>query len=120
MGWLVVKSFASGDVTFYFHILLQSDALCGSEADKAHIWRIAITEFLFSAFVSFAATAFWAVPMFKTAYLRSVADDLRVWVPMADSLAGWIDNLGLLLNVDNTVLDPVLSHVAYGSGHQVD
>lgn len=47
---------------------------CGSEADRAHIWRIAILDFLVFALVSFLATGGDGVFMSRRADSSIVAD----------------------------------------------
>lgn len=48
--WLLVRS---ASVFAYYSGLI----LCGSDADKEHIWRVAITKFVVFALVSFGAAA---------------------------------------------------------------
>lgn len=58
--------------------------LCGSEADKAHIWQNAVTMSLIFALDSFVATASDGVLMPNTADLRFVVDWLGVLRPIPE------------------------------------
>lgn len=64
--------------------------LSESEADVTYVWRIALTEFHVLAPVSLVVTAHDAV--FKSVAVDTCidADGLVVFVPMPESLAGWM------------------------------
>lgn len=79
---------------FYFWCPLQSNfayypclILCGSEADKMHVWRIVITWFLVFALVSFISASRNCVFMSKTADPSIFADGWGLLVPMLDQLS---------------------------------
>lgn len=67
--------------------------LFGSEADKAYVFLIMITELLVFALVSFLAAARDSVFMSKAAESRVVADGPGVLVPIPDRLAHHINDL---------------------------
>lgn len=90
--------------------------LCGFEIDKAHIWRVAIMEFIFFVLGSFVADACHFVFMSKTANLRIVTDDIRGLVPMPDRLAYWVSDLSYFPIVCNSWSDSVLTHVVIPPG----
>lgn len=95
-------------VTYYRSLML-----CGSEADKAQIWRYAITGVLVFALVSFVAAALGGIFKTKTADLAVVVDGVEASVPRPDHLARWIDELVFLSTVKNMVFDPVLAFVGF-------
>lgn len=92
--------------------------LCGPEADKATIWRIAITDFFVLALLSLVSTAGDEVSMSNNADLRTVADGLRILVPMPDLLARGIDDLGFFPIIWRMELDTVLANVMFRRGER--
>lgn len=67
--------------------------LRGSEADKVRAWRIANTDSLVFALISFVAATRNGVCRSKITDPCIVADHLWVLVPMPGRLARWIDDL---------------------------
>lgn len=94
--------------------------LCWSKSEKAHIWRIAITESLVLALDSLLAAAHHGVIMSKTAYPRTISGNLGIVMPIHDCLTRWIDDLVLLPSVCKSGLDLVLTFVALCGGQEVD
>lgn len=94
--------------------------LCGSEADKAHIWRIANTDslgFVFLLFISASCNGFF---MSKTADPRIAADGLVVLMPMLDRLTRGTDYVGFLVVIFQTGQDLLQAFFRFHHGQERD
>lgn len=68
--------------------------LYGYDAEKAHVWKIAITKCFVFVLASFVAAARDSFFMSKNADQCIVSDGLGMLVPMPDRMASWTDDLG--------------------------
>lgn len=94
--------------------------LCWVKAEKAHIWQIAIMEFLDFALESFIAAARNVVFIVATADPPTAAVRLVVLVRILDRLARWIDDLGFISDVHYTLFDHALAYVSFHLTQGVD
>lgn len=79
-----------------------------------------IKQFLVVAEVSAVAASSDDVFIWKTAYLRIVADGWAVLGPVPSCLACGIDELGFLVIIWRMGIDLVLPYVVFHRGQQVD
>lgn len=93
--------------------------LCGSEADKAHIWQKSITKFLLFSIDSLVAVARDGVFLSKTADPHIVVDGLGVMEARPDCLARWIDELSSFPIVLKMRFDPLLPYFVLQRGKEV-
>lgn len=94
--------------------------LCGSEADKAHLWQPAFVEFLLFSLISFIAVALSGIFMSKTTDPKIVVEGLSLLVSKLYCLARWNNDLAFFAIMSKTRLDHVAVYVAFCRGHEVN
>lgn len=100
---------------YYFGLVLHS-----SNADKVHLWRSAIREFLAFSLIFFVVAAREGFFVSKTSDLQIFVERLGVLVPVPDRLAFRMNDLGFFAIICKTISDGFLEYLELSRGQQVN